>query len=239
MKTETLNLETANGATTAYVAMPDDKNEETKAVIVIQEWWGLNDHIKDLAGRYADEGFIAIAPDLYRGQIAESPQEAAKMMENLELEDGLDTIMNTITTAQGKYGIAKFGITGFCMGGTYALQSACKLEGLGACAPFYGDIPDEFTLNGLKCPVLFISGTKDKWINPEKVGELERIAKANVLPVESVKYEADHAFFNDTRPEVYDREAAEDAWAKVTAFFDENLTIVTPVLNEINTDDIF
>jgi carboxymethylenebutenolidase len=125
------------------------------------------------------------------------------------------------------------------MGGTYALQSACKLEGLGASAPFYGDIPDEFTLNGLKCPVLFISGTKDKWINPEKVGELERIAKAGILPVKSVKYEADHAFFNDTRPEVYDREAAEDAWAKVTAFFDESLTTVTPVLNEINTDDVF
>jgi carboxymethylenebutenolidase len=239
MKTETLNLDTANGATTAYVAMPDDKNEETKAVIVIQEWWGLNDHIKDIANRYADEGFIAIAPDLYRGQIAENPQEASKMMENLELEDGLDTIKNTITTAQEKYGIAKFGITGFCMGGTYALQSACKLEGLGASAPFYGDIPDEFTLNGLKCPVLFISGTKDKWINPEKVGELERIAKAGILPVKSVKYEADHAFFNDTRPEVYDREAAEDAWAKVTAFFDESLTTVTPVLNEINTDDVF
>ncbi len=239
MKTETLNFDTAKGATTAYVAMPDEMNDETKAVLIIQEYWGLNDHIKDIANRYADEGFIAIAPDLYRGRIAESSEEASKMMQSLELEDGLDTIKNAITTAQEKYGIAKFGITGFCMGGTYALQSACKLEGLGASAPFYGDVPDEFTLQGLKCPVLFISATKDQWINTEKVGELERIAKANVLPVESVKYEADHAFFNDTRPEVYDREAAKDAWTKVIAFFNANLTIVKPELNKINTDDVF
>ncbi|MGI8882805.1 MAG: dienelactone hydrolase family protein [Pyrinomonadaceae bacterium] len=239
MKTETLNFDNAKGAGNAYAALPDETNDETKAVIVIQEYWGLNDHIKDIANRYADEGFIAIAPDLYRGKIAESSEEASKMMESLELEDGLDTIKNAITTAQSKYGIAKFGITGFCMGGTYALQAACKLEGLGAAAPFYGDVPDEFTLKGLKCPVMFISATKDKWINPEKVGELERIAKANILPIESFKYEADHAFFNDTRPEVYDPKAAKDAWTKVITFFNENLTIVAPKLNEINTDDIF
>ncbi len=239
MKNETLNLKTANGASSAYIALPDQTDEKTKAVIIIQEWWGLNDNIKNIANRYADEGFIAIAPDLYRGKIAESPAEAGKMMESLELEDGLDIIDNTITTAQEKYGIAKFGITGFCMGGTYALQAACKLEGLGASAPFYGDVPDEFTLKGLKCPVIFISGTKDKWINPEKVAELEGTAKANVLPIESVKYEADHAFFNDTRPEVYDAEAAKDAWTRVLRFFNENLTTVVPKLNEIHTDDLF
>ncbi|MDQ3129411.1 MAG: dienelactone hydrolase family protein [Acidobacteriota bacterium] len=239
MKTETLTFDNAKGAGSAYAALPDETDEKTKAVIIIQEYWGLNDHIKDIANRYADEGFIAIAPDLYQGKIAESSEEASKMMESLELEDGLDTIKNAITTAQDKYGIAKFGITGFCMGGTYALQAACKLEGLGAAAPFYGDVPDEFTLNGLKCPVIFISATKDKWINPEKVAELERIAKANILPIESVKYEADHAFFNDTRPEVYDAEAAKDAWTKVIAFFNENLKTVAPKLNEINTDDVF
>lgn len=239
MKTETLNFDTAKGATTAYVAMPDETNDETKAVIVIQEWWGLNEHIKDIANRYAGEGFIAVAPDLFRGTLAESSSDAANLMNNLELEDGLDTIKNAITTAQEKYGIAKFGITGFCMGGTYALEAICHLEGLSAAAPFYGDIPDETTLKKLKGPVIFISGTKDQWINPEKVSELERIAKANVLPVESVKYEADHAFFNNTRPEVYDREAAKDAWAKVIAFFNENLTTVTPELNEIKTDGVF
>lgn len=223
MKTETLEFNTVKGDTTAYVAAPDDANGDTKAVVLIQEYWGLNDHIKDIANRYADEGFVCIAPDLYCGTVATDKNEASKLMGELETEDGLDIINKAMITAQEKYELKSFGITGFCMGGTYALQAACKLEGLHAAAPFYGDIPDEFTLKGLKCPVLFISGTKDAWINPEKVGELERIGKVNTLPVESVKYEADHAFFNNTRPEVYDDEAAKDAWSRVIKFFNENL----------------
>jgi len=223
MKTETLEFNTAKGDTTAYVAAPDEVSAETKAVVIIHEYWGLNDHIKDIAGRYASEGFIAIAPDLYRGTITKDKQEATKLMNALEIEDGLNIIDRVVVEATEKYEISRFGVTGFCMGGTFALQAACKLEGIHAAAPFYGDIPDEFTLQNMKCPVIFISGTKDQWINTDKVGELERIAKANTLPIESVKYEADHAFFNDTRPEVYDETAAKDAWAKVVAFFNEKL----------------
>lgn len=223
MKTETLNFKTAKGATTAFVAMPDEITDDTKAVILVQEWWGLNEHIKDIATRYADEGFVAIAPDLYRGKLAMNPQEAGKYMQELQIEDGLNTIDEAIKTASEKYGKKEFGISGYCMGGTYALQAACKLENLHAAAPFYGDTPDEFTLQNLKCPVLFISGTKDGWINTEKVAELVRVAKANNLPIESVAYEADHAFFNNTRPEVYDEEAAKDAWRRVLEFFRKNL----------------
>ena len=221
MKTETLNFDTANGETTAYVAMPDDTNG--KAVILIQEWWGLNDHIKDIANRYADEGFTAIAPDLYRGKIAANPQEAGAMMQALQLEDGLDTIKNAIETAREKYGFAHFGISGYCMGGTYALHAACVLEGLSAAAPFYGDIPEEEVLKTLTTPTIFISATKDQWINEEKVALLEDITERYELPVTSVKYEADHAFFNNTRPEVYDETAAKDAWALVTGFFSDKL----------------
>ena len=224
MKKETLEFTTAKGETTAYIAMPNKNGEEVKAVVIVQEYWGLNEHIKDIANRYAGEGFVAIAPDLYRGVVTKDKNEASKLMKNLEIEDGLDVINNAMIAAQEKYGITKFGITGFCMGGTYALDAACKLEGLSASAPFYGDVPEEFTLQGLKCPVIFISGTKDQWINTEKVQELERIAKVNMLPIESIKYEADHAFFNDTRPEVYDKDAAKDAWEKVVAFFNENLS---------------
>lgn len=227
MKTETLQFDTARGATTAFVALPEEIDSDRKAVIVVHEWWGLNDHIKDIAGRYADAGFIAIAPDFYRGKLATNPEEAGKLMNALELEDGLDTIKDALVEAQKKYEIGRCGITGFCMGGTFALQAVCHLEGLHASAPFYGDIPDEMTLKGLKTPVLFVSATEDKWINPAKVAELERIAKDNLLPIESVKYEADHAFFNNTRPEVFNEEAAKDAWSKVTAFFNENLKPVT------------
>ncbi len=223
MKTETISFETQTGPTTAYAALPEQAGENTKAVILIQEWWGLNDHIKDIAGRYADEGFIAIAPDLYHGKIADNPDEAAKMMADLALDDGLDTISNAIAKARESYGIRHFGISGYCMGGTYALHAACVLEGISAAAPFYGDIPPENILQKLNVPVIFISGTKDAWINPAKVAELESAAERYDLPVDSVAYDADHAFFNDTRPEVFDKAAADDAWAKVIGFFNENL----------------
>ena len=221
MKSETLSFDTANGATTAYVAIPDEPTQ--KAVIVIQEYWGLNDHIKDIARRYADEGFIAIAPDLYRGKIAADPQEAGGFMQALKLEDGLDTINNAVETARTKYELSHFGITGFCMGGTYALRAACELEGFSAAAPFYGDVPDEEVLKKLKTPTIFVSATKDGWINTDKVAALEDAAEKYELPIHSVKYEADHAFFNNTRQDVYDETAARDAWALVTGFFRDKL----------------
>jgi carboxymethylenebutenolidase len=221
MKNETLSFETANGATTAYVAMPNEPTQ--KAVIVVQEYWGLNDHIKDIAERYADEGFIAVAPDLYRGQVATKAEDAAKMMQALRIEDGLDIVKNAVETARAKYDLSHFGITGFCMGGTYALRAACELEGFSAAAPFYGDIPEEDVLKKLTTPTIFISATKDGWINPEKVAQLEDAVERYELPVNSVKYEADHAFFNNTRPGVYEETAARDAWALVTGFFNDKL----------------
>jgi carboxymethylenebutenolidase len=221
MQTETLSFDTANGPTSAYVAHPESPNG--KGVILIQEWWGLNDHIKDIARRYADEGFVAVAPDLYRGRLATNPAEAGAMMNALAIEDGLDTIKNTIDAASLAFDLSHFGITGYCMGGTYALRAACELEGLSAAAPFYGDVPEDEVLQKLTTPTIFISGTKDGWINTEKVAKLEDAAERFELPIHSVKYEADHAFFNDTRPEVYDATAAADAWALVVGFFKDKL----------------
>jgi carboxymethylenebutenolidase len=221
MRTEMLSFDTAAGPTSAYVAMPDAGGE--KAVILIHEWWGLNDHIKDIAGRYAGEGFAAIAPDLYRGKVAADSNEASSMMHNLKSDDGLDTIRNTIDAAALSFDISHFGITGFCMGGTFALTAACELEGLSAAAVFYGDVPGDDVLQKLTTPTIFVSGTRDGWITPVKVSQLEDAAVRFELPIHSVKYDADHAFFNDTRPEVYDKTAARDAWALVTGFFKDKL----------------
>jgi carboxymethylenebutenolidase len=223
MKNETLQFDTANGATTAFVAMPNETSENTRGVVLIQEWWGLNENIKDIAGRYAAEGFVAIAPDLYRGKLAKNPSEAGEMMGALKTEDGIDTIKNAVAKAKETYNLDKLGITGFCMGGTFALRAACELEDFGAAAPFYGDIPPEDVLKNLKTPVLFIAGEKDAWINPQKVAELKRIALQYGLPVETVSYDADHAFFNNTRPEVYDAASAKDAWRRVLELFRKNL----------------
>jgi carboxymethylenebutenolidase len=221
MSRETISFETAHGPTTAYVAIPE--NGSGKAVLVIQEWWGLNDHIKDIAGRLASEGFTAVAPDLYRGRIAANPDQASRMMHDLKPDDGIDTIDRALKAAGEKYDISHFGIIGFCMGGTFALRAACLVEGISAAAPFYGDIPEEDVLRKLKVPTIFVSGTRDGWITPEKVAGLEQAAEKYELPIHSAKYDADHAFFNNTRPEVYNETAAEDAWSLVIGFFNDKL----------------
>jgi carboxymethylenebutenolidase len=217
MNVESLNLETSRGATTAYVARP--QTEVDDAVILIQEWWGINDHIRDIAGRYAKEGYVCVAPDLYRGRVATNTDEASALMQALEIVDGLETIRQAMAAASETYQTKRFAITGYCMGGTFALRAACEIPELKAAAPFYGDIPEESVLAKLRAPTLFIAGKRDAWINPEKVNTLKEIAAKYNLPVEVVSYDADHAFFNDTRPQVYNAEAATDAWRRVLKLF--------------------
>jgi len=221
MKIETLNLATRNGPTTAHVARPD--TEATAGIIVIQEWWGLNDHIRDVAGRYARAGYLCVAPDLYRGRLAADPQEAAALMNALPLADGIETVRETIAAAGETYSVSRFGITGFCMGGTFSLRAACEIPALAAAAPFYGDVPEEEVLCTLAVPTLFVAGTRDAWINPAKVNGLKETVSRYNLPLEVVSYDADHAFFNDTRPQVYDADAAADAWQRVLAHFRKHL----------------
>ncbi|HKO96005.1 MAG TPA: dienelactone hydrolase family protein [Pyrinomonadaceae bacterium] len=226
MKTETLNLTTSHGATTAYVARPE--TDTAAAVILIHEWWGINDHIRDIAGRYANEGYLCVAPDLFRGKTAANPDEAAKLMNDLAIEDGVETIRAAIDEAKLAYKVQKVGISGFCMGGTFALRAACEIEEMAASAPFYGDVPPEDVLKNLKAPTLFIAGKLDKWINEEKCNQLRDAAKKYDLPVEVVVYDADHAFFNNTRREVYNAEAAADAWKRVLDLFRKNLAVAVP-----------
>lgn len=221
MNVESLNLSTSRGATTAYVASPQSKVDA--AVILIHEWWGINNHIRDLAGRYAKAGYLCVAPDLYRGRVAADTEEASALMQALEIEDGMETIRQAMAAGQETYQIRRFAITGYCMGGTFALRAACEILELKAAAPFYGDIPEESVLAKLRAPTLFIAGARDAWINPEKVTGLKEIAAKYNLPVEVVSYDADHAFFNDTRPAVYNPEAAADAWRRVRAHFGKHL----------------
>lgn len=221
MKTETMNFDTANGATSAFVAQPD--SEASSGVILIHEWWGINDHVKDIAGRYAREGYLCVAPDLYRGQVAKNVDEASKLMHDLAIEDGMETISRAIAETKRSHNVEKIGITGYCMGGTFALRAACQIAGLAAAAPFYGDIPEEEVLAKLTVPTLFIAGSRDGWITPEKVNGLKAAAGKYNLPVEVVSYDADHAFFNNTRPEVYNAGAAADAWRRVLDLFRRRL----------------
>jgi carboxymethylenebutenolidase len=217
LRIDSLSIETTAGPTTAYVDRPVEDTNTT--VILIHEWWGINKHMRDLAGRYGQEGYNCVAPDLFRGRVAQNVQEASALMNSLAIEDGLETIRRTMDAARDQFGFDQFVINGYCMGGTFALRAACEIPELKAAAPFYGDIPEEDVLKQLTVPTLFIAGKLDAWINEAKVNGLKEAATKHDLPVEVVSYDADHAFFNDTRPEVYDAEAAKDAWAKVQAHF--------------------
>lgn len=217
MRVDSLPIDTTAGPTTAYVDRPvEDTNI---AVLLIHEWWGINQHIRDLAGRYTQEGYNCIAPDLFRGRVAQDVKEASALMDALAIEDGLETIRKAMDAARDKYGFDQFVINGYCMGGTFALRAACEIPELKAAAPFYGDIPEEDVLQKLTVPTLFIAGKRDAWINEAKVNDLKEAATKHNLPVAVVSYDADHAFFNDTRPEVYDPEAAKDAWQRVLRHF--------------------
>ena len=217
MRTDSLKLSTTRGATTAYVARPD--TEPQSGVFLIQEWWGINDHIRDIAGRYAGEGYLCVAPDLFRGKLAGDANEASTLMHALAIDDGMETIRAAINAVKQSEGVEQLAITGYCMGGTFALRAACEIADLKAAAPFYGDIPEEKVLQKLKVPTLFIAGKRDAWINQEKVNGLKQAAAKYKLPIEVISYDADHAFFNDTRPDVYNREAASDAWQRVQEHF--------------------
>src|SRR6185503_6037900 len=120
MITGSLDLSTWRGATTAHVALPEA--DTRAAIILIQEWWGINDHIRDIASRYAAEGFVCVAPDLYRGKLAKNTEEASAMMNGLKIEDGMETIKTALAETKANYNVTQVAITGYCMGGTFALR---------------------------------------------------------------------------------------------------------------------
>lgn len=215
---------TANGKQAgAFIAKPGGITN-APAVIIVHEWWGLNPHIEDIARRYADEGFIAVAADLFEGVTTKDAKEAANLMSALKPEQGIESLKVVLEGLRAMPEVTAVGVTGFCMGGTFALLLACNAK-VEACAPFYGDVPTDTTLIGrLSCPVLFIGGEKDQWITVEKMNRLEAALKQYGKPGEVRIYKgADHAFFNNTRPEVYSPADAADAWQRVVEFFNKNL----------------
>src|SRR5882672_4654694 len=123
----------------AFVARPDDV-EKAPAIIIVHEWWGLNPHIEDIAQRFAEEGFIAVVVDLYNGKTTKDAQEASKLMGALKQEEGLARLQVVLKQLRATPEVSGVGVTGFCMGGTYALLLACNAK-VEASAPFYGDPP--------------------------------------------------------------------------------------------------
>lgn len=194
-------------------------------VLVIQEWWGLVPHIKDIVDRFAAAGFTALAPDLYHGETSTEPDGAGKMMMALNLEQAARDLNGAIEVLLEKTGTDKIGVVGYCMGGGLALVVACQRpDVVAAVAPHYGVIPWQTAQpdwSKLNAKVEGHYAENDGFFTPELARALETQLRDLGKDVTFHIYPGvDHAFFNDTRPEVYDAEASALAWDRtVTLFF--------------------
>jgi carboxymethylenebutenolidase len=222
---EMVQFPSNGGSTEGYLAIPDSGSGP--GVIVIQEWWGLVDHIKDVCDRFAAEGFLALAPDLYHGQTTKSPDEAGKLMMAMRIDEAEKDLRGASRYLMNHESIRSgtVGVVGFCMGGALALYTGTKNRDIGACVVFYGGHPKvKPDLPELTAPVLGLYAERDGFVTPDSVRQLESELQRLGKPVEMVIYpETDHAFFNDTRPEVYNAEAASDAWARTVKFLREHI----------------
>jgi len=200
---------------------------EGPAVVVIQEWWGLVPHIEDVVERFAGAGFAAIAPDLYHGKTTKSPDEAQKLLMELDVDRALSEIMGAgaYLLQRPECTSKKYGVVGFCMGGGLAQHAAVNDPNCGAAVSFYGGFKKVVTeWERLEAPLLLIYGEEDKGVPAEKGRELGAKLQKLGKNAEVVTYpNANHAFFNDTRPEVYNPTAAADAWKRTLELFRRSL----------------
>ena len=216
-----MNGESGSG----YLAVPPAGRGP--GLVVIQEWWGLVDHIKAVVERLAAAGFTALAPDFYDGRTTTSPDEAGKLMMALDIDSAERKLRGAVDyllsrdEAQGD----RVGTVGFCMGGQLSLYAACANARVGACVDFYGIHPNvNPDLAALQAPVLGFFAERDGFVPPAAARQLESDLQAAGKSVEITVFEgADHAFFNDTRAEVYHEAHASACWNRMIAFCNAHL----------------
>jgi carboxymethylenebutenolidase len=226
MAGQLITFEALGQSKNGYLALPMGEGPWL-GVVVIQEWWGLDNHIKNIADRFAVAGFVAIAPDLYDGQVAAEPDGARKLAMALVWPDALAVIQGAINLLVGHSQVTpkKVGVVGFCMGGGLTWHSAAKLSHVGAAAPFYGGGPElsDAEVAQIKVPVLAIFGERDQGVSPQVAQKRDQQMAQAGVPHKTIIYpNAEHAFFNDTRP-IYHPEAAADAWQRVLTLFKQTL----------------
>ena len=212
----------SNGQTTpGYLAQPGDAGVYP-GVVVIQEWWGLVPHIKDVAERFARQGFVALAPDLYHGQASSEPDEARKLAMELDRERAVGEIQAAMRCLQGLEGIwpKKIGVVGWCMGGGLVVATMAASREVGAGVAFYGGARNVELVPEIRAPLLGLFGEEDHGIPVDVVHTFEQELEERQVPHEIHIYSgAGHAFFNDSRPQIYDAVAAQDAWERTLAWF--------------------
>lgn len=197
-------------------------------VVVIQEWWGVNDQIKGVAARYAALGYRALIPDLYRGKVGLDAKEAEHLMTGLNF--GEAAALDVRGAVQHlKRTSKKVGVTGYCMGGALTLLAAANVPELDAAAAWYGFPPlDYLDATKIKAPLLGHFATEDSYFPIATVAELERKLDAAGIRYDFHRYVAQHAFANEAPPDPkvatrYDAKAADTAWQRTIAFFDRHL----------------
>lgn len=220
---QTVTYPGANGEElVGYLAyLPD--GPPRPGVIVIQEWWGLNNHIKDVADRFAHQGYVALAPDLYHGVVTTEPDEARKQAMALVTAEAVSEIQAAIEYLKTHESVnGRFAAVGFCMGGGLVLQMAVVSDDLAAVVPFYGSPVSPSQAESISAATLSFLGTQDGIPASGYEAMHAALDKAGVPNKFQLYDGAQHAFFNDTRPS-YDETAAKDAWAQTLAWFGTHL----------------
>ena len=220
--TATVSFGTNGDTANAYLAHPDSPGLHP-SLIVIQEWWGLDEHIKDITERFGRLGFAAIAPDLYHGHSTSEPDEARKLAMAMESDraakeiDGAARWLLQQPFAKGP----KFGCIGYCMGGGLVLTTAIRNHDVAAAIVYYGGLPNTpEQLQGIEAPVLAFYGDGEA----DRANQLQQILIQHNKSIELHIYEgAPHGFFNDSNEGAYQRAAAYDSWPRAVHFLNEYL----------------
>lgn len=213
------------GGARAYLSLPEGASAPLPAVILIHEFWGLNDHIRHWADRVAAAGYAALAVDMYGGQVPTTRDDAVAFMKAVDDEQGLALLeqAHAFLERDPRVRATRTATLGWCFGGGWSLRAAMAIDGLDAAVIYYGRlVTDPEQLKAIEAPLLGVFGNRDTGIPPSEVDAFDQALDQAGVPHVIHRYDADHAFANPSG-ERYDTDAAEDAWRKVRAFLDENL----------------
>ena len=220
---EMITFPSNGGTCPGYLAKP--ASGTGKGVIVFQEWWGLNDNIKGIADRFAAEGFVALAPDMYHGEVTAEPDEAGKLYLAMNIEEAAKDAKGAVNYLQELTG-GPVGTVGFCLGGALSVFAACNNgDSVGAAVDYYGVHPAiTYDWDGLTAPLLSFWAEHDEYVNDNIPAYEAEIAKRG-LKYESIRYPGtQHAFFNDDHlGPPYNAAAAQDSWERTLAFYRKHL----------------
>jgi carboxymethylenebutenolidase len=225
-KTENVSYKSGSDTVSGYLALPSGEGKHP-AVIVIHEYWGLNDWVKEQTRKFADQGYVALGVDLYRGKVTQDANEAHELMRGLPDDRGLRDLEAAFAYLASRSDVnpEKIGSVGWCMGGGWSIKLAQDQPKLAACIVNYGALPsDAATVQKIKAPVLGNFGADDRGITPDSVRAFESAMKSQSKSVDIKIYSgAGHAFENPNNKDGYRPEATADAWNRMTAFFKQKL----------------